>query len=109
MALPRISKTLSTGAFAGPGTEILLAHVRRWKSDARFFQALRKAGYTLVDAEESAVDHTQSIEGHPNRLQSDSTVIVDTSNGGCGTSHAQTSLHTKGALKIFKIRKSATS
>jgi len=35
----------------GPGTQILLAHVRRWKSDARFFQTLRKALFNLVDAE----------------------------------------------------------
>lgn len=101
---------LTRGFCAGPGTEILLAHVRRWKSDARFFQALRKAGYTLVDADCGAQSSTGLTPGTwevHDGPQSDATVLVESIHSGSATVQPQTSLHTKGALKIFRIRRSA--
>ena len=100
-----------TGGFcAGPGTEILLAHVRRWKSDARFFQALQKAGYTLVDTDcgtDSSTGHTPAAEGQLNGQQSDATVLVESSNGVSAGMSQHSSLHTKGALKIFRVCRQA--
>lgn len=92
----------------GIGTHILLAHVRRWKSDARFFQALKKASFSLVDAECSM----QSPSSGPHIFDRDigcerfgAVVNVEISNTDEKVEQKRNSLHTKGALKIFRLCK----
>lgn len=62
-------------AAGGPDTVILLAHVRRWKSDKRFFRALGKAFH--VSDISSTIDQDASL----------------------------LSSHTKGALRLFEMRR----
>ena len=100
---------ICSGNCAGPGIQILLAHVRRWKSDARFFQALRKASFSLVDADcgrECAPKDKQIFREEVGGCQRDAALIVNSSSVDHVARQKQNSLHTKGALKIFRLHKS---
>ena len=93
--------------YTGPGTQILLAHVRRWKSDARFFQTLRKALFSFVDAEcsmESPTSGSHRFEREMEYERLGAVVNVETRTDG-QVEQKRNSLHTKGALKIFRLCK----
>lgn len=91
----------------GTGTQILLAHVRRWKSDARFFQALRKASFSLVDAECSMESPSSGPHRYEREMECErlgAVLNMETHTDG-EVEEKRNSLHTKGALKIFRLCK----
>ena len=59
----------------GPSTVVLLAHVRRWKRDKRFFKALSKTF--------SITDITSTVDEDANHFTS----------------------NTRGALRLFQLRR----
>ena len=77
----------------GAGTDILLAHVRRWTSDRRFFRMLRSARFTVEDA-------TGSLEKGGDSHASHTTVT-----GADGGDRRGGSLHERGACRIFRIHR----
>ncbi len=77
----------------GAGTEILLAHVRRWTSDRRFFRMLRSARFAVEDATCSQEDGGDNGADHT------------TAAGADGGNRKGGSLHERGACRIFRIHR----
>ena len=78
----------------GSSTQILLAHVRRWTSDRRFFRMLRNARFAVQAATSSSEEEDEDSE--PKGVASKFT------NGG---SRKGGSLHERGACRIFRIHR----
>ena len=77
----------------GAGTEILLAHVRRWTSDRRFFRMLRSARFAVEDATCSQEDGVEDGANYTEAARAD------------GGHPKGGSLHERGACRIFRIHR----
>ena len=87
------NQVLHPWPITGSGTEFLLAHVRRWTSDRRFFRMLRSARFVVEDATTSEGSTDNDMGNAADQA---------------GVSAARTqigSLHERGACRIFRIHR----